>query len=93
MPTTPILAMPNFNESFTIETDASGEGVGVVLTQQGKPVAFLSRALRVAKISWSTYAKEMLAILQAIRTWRPYLFWGVILRSLESCCHEGPNVS
>jgi hypothetical protein len=73
MTTIPILAMPNFNESFTIETDASGEGIGAVLTQQGKPIAFLSRALEVAKLSWSIYAKEMLAILQAIRTWRPYL--------------------
>jgi hypothetical protein len=52
MMTTPILAMPNFNESFTIETDASREGIGVVL----------------AKLSWSTYAKEMLAILQAVCT-------------------------
>jgi len=73
MTTIPILAMSNFNESFTIETDASGEGIGAVLTQQGKPIAFLSRALEVAKLSWSIYAKEMLAILQAIRTWRPYL--------------------
>ncbi|KAL6334474.1 hypothetical protein AAG906_016015 [Vitis piasezkii] len=73
MTTTPILAMPNFNESFTIETDASGEGIGAVLSQCGKPVAYMSRALGVAKKSWSTYAKEMLAIIEAIRTWRPYL--------------------
>lgn len=47
MTTTPTLAMLNFNDSFTIETDASGEGIGVVLSQQGKPVAFMSRALGV----------------------------------------------
>ncbi|KAF5468388.1 hypothetical protein F2P56_012540, partial [Juglans regia] len=73
MTTTPVLAMPNFNEPFTIETDAAGEGIGTVLTQQGKPIAFMSRALGVTKKSWSTYAKEMLAIVEAIRTWRPYL--------------------
>lgn len=73
MTTTPILIMPNFNEAFTIETDASGDGIGVVLTQQGKPVAYMSRALGITKKSWSTYAKEMLAILEAIQLWRPYL--------------------
>ena len=73
MTTTPILAMPNFNDAFTIETDASGDGIGGVLSQQGKPVAYMSRALEVTKKSWSTYAKEMLAIVEAIRTWRPYL--------------------
>ena len=73
MTTTPILAMLNFNEPFTLETDAFGEGIGVVLTQQGRPIAFMSLALGVVKRSWSTYAKEMLAILQAMRTWRLYL--------------------
>jgi hypothetical protein len=42
MTTTPTLAMPNFNDSFTIETNASGEGIGAVMSQQGKPVAFMS---------------------------------------------------
>lgn len=73
MTTTPTLAMPNFNDSFTIESDASGDRIGAVLSQQGKLVAFMSRALGVAKKSWSTYAKEMLAIVEAIRLWRPYL--------------------
>ena len=73
MTTTPILAMPKFNDAFTIETDASREGIGAVLSQQGKPVAYMSRALGMTKKSWLTYAKEMLAIVEAIRTWRPYL--------------------
>ena len=73
MTSTPTLAMPNFNEPFVIESDASGNGIGVVLTQQGKPIAFMSRALGVSKRSWSIYAQEMLAIVHAIQTWRPYL--------------------
>ena len=73
MTTTPILAMPNFNETFTVETDASGNGIGVVLQQQGKPIAFMSRALDVSKKTWSTYAKEMFDVVEAIRIWRPYL--------------------
>lgn len=64
---TPTLVMPDFNNIFIIETDASGDGIGAMLQQQGKPIAFMSRALGVAKKSWSTYAKEMLAIVEAIR--------------------------
>lgn len=67
MSSTPILAMPNFNEQFFIEADASGIGIGAVLSQRGQPIAFLSRALGVNKQAWSIYAKEMLAILEAIR--------------------------
>ena len=42
MTTTPTLAMPNFNESFAIEADASGDGISAVLSQQGKLVTFMS---------------------------------------------------
>ena len=56
-----------------METDASGDGIGAVLQQQGKPIAFMSRALGISKKSWSTYTKEMLAVVEAIRMWRPYL--------------------
>ncbi|KAH9763048.1 hypothetical protein KPL70_001041 [Citrus sinensis] len=51
----------------------TGDGIGAVLTQQGQPIAFMSRALGISKRAWSIYAKEMLAIVEAIQTWRPYL--------------------
>lgn len=73
MTTTPTLALPDFTMPFIIQTDASGDGIGAVLTQNGRPIAFLSRSLGVAKQNWSTYAREMLAIVVAVRTWRPYL--------------------
>jgi hypothetical protein len=66
MTTTPILAMPNFNEPFTIESDASGTSIEAVLSQQGQSIAFMSHALGITKQSWSVYAKEMLAIIHAI---------------------------
>lgn len=73
MTTTPTLALPNFSKAFVIETEASGEGIGAVLAQDSKLIAFMSRSLGEAKKSWSTYAREMLAIIVAIRTWRPYI--------------------
>lgn len=73
MTTTPTLAMPNFDDCFFIEIDASREGIDAVLTQNGRPIAFMSRALGISKRAWSIYAKEMLAIVEAIHTWQPYL--------------------
>ena len=45
MTTTPVLAMPNFQEQFTVETDACMDGIGAVLMQKGQPIAYLSKAL------------------------------------------------
>ncbi|RVW24529.1 Transposon Ty3-I Gag-Pol polyprotein [Vitis vinifera] len=75
--------------TFHIETDASGNEIGAVLTQQNRPIAYMSRALGITKQTWSIYAKEMLAIVEAIRIvlqlrsskngWPNY--WGTIMKS------------
>lgn len=49
MTTTTVLVIPNFIEPFVSEADALGAGIGAVLSQQSRPIAFLSRALGVSK--------------------------------------------
>jgi hypothetical protein len=45
MTRTPVLALPNFQEPFTVETDACQDGIGAVLMQRGQSIAYLSKAL------------------------------------------------
>jgi hypothetical protein len=62
----PVLALPNFKQPFTIETDASDKGVGAVLMQQGHPIAYLSKSLSPKTQALSTYEKECLAVILAV---------------------------
>ncbi|GJT12038.1 transposon ty3-G gag-pol polyprotein [Tanacetum coccineum] len=71
--TTPTLGLPNWSKPFTIKCDGSGVGIGIVLTQNGKPLAYFSALLKGTMLSWSTYEKEMFAVVKAVRKWRPYL--------------------
>jgi hypothetical protein len=70
---TPVLALPDFNKQFQLETVASEFGVGAVLMQQGHPLAFISMALGPRTRGLSTYEKEYLAILIVVDQWRAYL--------------------
>lgn len=73
MTTTPVLALPNFQEQFTVETDACIDGIGAVLMQNGQPITYLSKALGEKHRKLPIYEKEFLALIMAVEKWRPYL--------------------
>ena len=73
MSSTPVLILPNFQEVFEVETDASDVSIGVVLMQKGQPIAFLSKALGEVHKHLSIYEKEFLALIMAVGKWRSYL--------------------
>lgn len=73
MSSTPVLALPDFDAPFMIETDASGRGIGAVLSQYKHPIAYFSKALGPRHLQLSTYEKELIAIVAAIQKWKNYL--------------------
>ena len=56
-----------------MDCDASGVGIGSVLSQEKKPVACFSEKLSNARQKWTTYNKEFYSIVRALKTWKHYL--------------------
>lgn len=69
----PVLAAPDFTLPFQLETDWSKEGIGAVLTQAGKPIAFFSKACNVHERNYSPSEGEALAVMAAVRRFDQYL--------------------
>jgi len=68
-----VLILPDFTKPFIIQCDASGCGVGVVLMQQERPIAFMSQAIHGKALHLSIYGKELMALVLAVKKWRSYV--------------------
>ncbi|TYK23815.1 pol protein [Cucumis melo var. makuwa] len=71
--TAPVLTVPDGSGSFVIYSDASKKGLGCVLMQQGKVVAYASRQLKSHDQNYPTHDLKLAAVVFALKIWRHYL--------------------
>ncbi|KAH9686662.1 Endonuclease [Citrus sinensis] len=71
---TPVLTLPSGNEGFVVYSDASRQGLGCVLMQHGKVVAYASRQLKKHEQNYPTHDLELAAVVFALKIWRHYLY-------------------
>ncbi|GKA62633.1 putative reverse transcriptase domain-containing protein [Tanacetum coccineum] len=69
----PILALPEGSENFVVYCDASHKGLGAVLMQKEKVIAYASRQLKVHEKNYTTHDLELGAVVFALKMWRHYL--------------------
>jgi len=72
--TAPVLILPSGTEGFVVYSDASRKGLGCVLMQHGKVVAYASRQLKTHEVNYPVHDLELAAIVFALRVWRHYLY-------------------
>nr|GEW46980.1 hypothetical protein [Tanacetum cinerariifolium] len=69
-----ILSLPDGIEDFVVYCDTSNQGLGCVLMQRGKVIAYVSRQLKIYEKNYTTHDLELGAVVFALKTWRHYLY-------------------
>ena len=69
----PVLAVPDSSKEFVVCTDASLDGIGAVLMQEGRVISYESRKLKSHEVNYPTHDLELAAIMHALTKWRHFL--------------------
>ncbi|GFV04932.1 retrovirus-related Pol polyprotein from transposon 297 [Trichonephila clavipes] len=69
----PVLQLPNFQEQFNLFTDACWVGIGAVLNQNHRPIAFASRTLNKAERNYTVTERDCLAVIWALNKFKTYI--------------------
>jgi hypothetical protein len=75
--TAPVLVQPDIEKPFDVFCDASKIGLGCVLMQEGRVIAYASRQLRKHEINYLTHDLELAVVVHALKIWRHYLLGNV----------------
>ncbi|KAK8655193.1 hypothetical protein V6N13_107783 [Hibiscus sabdariffa] len=70
----PVLVQPESGKDFAVYSDASHSGLGCVLMQEGRVIAYASRQLRPYELNYPTHDLELAAVVFALKIWRHYLY-------------------
>ena len=69
----PVLTVPDSAKEFVVCTDASLDGIGAVLMQEGRVIAYESRKLKSHEVNYPTHDLKLAAIMHALTKWRHFL--------------------
>jgi hypothetical protein len=72
--TTSVLILPDVHKPLSVYCDASYTGLGCVLMQEGRVVAYSSRQLKIHEKNYPTHDLELAVVVHALKTWRHYLY-------------------
>ena len=78
----PVLTLPDQTKRFTVYCDASKDGLGCVLMQEGRVIAYASRQLRRHELNYPTHDLELAAVVHALKIWRHYLYGQRVISTL-----------
>ena len=71
--TQPLLVLPDLKKPFEVHCDACGDSIGVVLSQEGHPIAYESRRLHEQEKNLGVYEKELISVIRALESLKHYL--------------------